>query len=98
MALTNGVLLHTSKTLIWGHSGGDTENGSNIISLWQSGMPIEILDLDNWPSGVPMDIKVFEILGLKVVWVEDYLRGRSTKRTYTYVGVGVPTYNFHLPQ
>ena len=64
------------KTLIWIHAGGDTENSSNITSLilnflatWQTiGMPIEILDLSNWLSGVPLDIGVLkEILGLKVV-------------------------------
>jgi len=59
-------------------------------------MPIEILDLDNWPSGVPMDIKVFEILGLKVVWVEDYLRGRSTKRTYMWEWETRPIISIYL--
>ena len=45
-------------------------------------MLIEVLDLSNWLSGVPMDIKVLkEIPGLKVVWREDY-EGKIQLREY----------------
>jgi len=72
MALTNSVLLHTSKSLIWGHSSGDTESRSNIISLIRNAhRNIKPQKLAIGGSN-PMDIEVFEILGLKVVWVEDH--------------------------